>query len=105
VTDSELSIRARCEALDVTEQGYHAFIKRLAEPSARRLADDELRVAVIEAHEVGRETYGTPRLKVELRNRGIIASRRRIARLRDEAELRVRTPRSYAHTTDPSVPT
>jgi putative transposase len=68
--------------------------------SAHQLADIEIREAVVQAHALGRETYGTPRIKIELQSRGFGVSRRRIARLRDEAELYVKVPRSFVHTTD-----
>jgi putative transposase len=99
-SESPLSIRAHCEVLGVTEQGYHAYVCRLGKPTGRELADAELRPHVIAAHEVGRHTYGTPRLKVELENQGHQVSRRRIARIRDAAELEVKSKRVFVKTTD-----
>lgn len=99
-SESSLSIRGHCEALDVTEQGYHAYVRRLDRPTSRELADAELRPYVVAAHEVGRHAYGTPRLKVELENQGLQVSRRRIARIRDAAELEVKSKRAFVKTTD-----
>jgi putative transposase len=98
--DGHLSVRARCEALDVTEQGYHAYIGRLGAHSKWQIADAELLPHVVAAHEVGRHTYGTPRLKVELEHQGFQVSRRRIARIRDAAALAVKNRRAFIKTTD-----
>jgi putative transposase len=100
VSESSISIRAHCEVLGVTEQGYHAYVRRMGTPTGRELADAELRQHVVAAHEVGRHTYGTPRLKVELANQGHKVSRRRIARIRDAAELKVKSKRAFVKTTD-----
>ena len=51
--DGELSVRARCEALDVTEQGYHAYVRRLGGNSKWQVADAEHRPHIVAAHEVG----------------------------------------------------
>jgi putative transposase len=100
-----MSLRSRCEALGVTEQGYHAYRVRMLTPSRHAIADAALADAIAVAHEVGRQNYGTPRLKDELRSQGFHTSRRRIARLRASLGLHVRTRRAFVCTTtaDPSL--
>jgi putative transposase len=61
--------------------------------------------AIAVAHEVGRQNYGTPRLKHELASKGFHTSRRRISRLRRSLSLHVRTRRTLVCTTnaDPAL--
>jgi len=99
-TTSSLSIRARCEALGVTEQGYHAHVDRRHGLSRWQRADDALIPHIIAAHETGRGHYGTPRLKTELAKEGLHISRGRIGRLRDSVGLAVRTVKPFVRTTD-----
>lgn len=97
---STMSVRLRCEALGVTAQGYYGFIGRQDTPSKRDRDDEQLSAHIIAAHHLGRETYGTPRIKLALADVNVCASRRRIARVRDHLGLKVRCPRSFARTTD-----
>lgn len=99
-TTSRLSIRARCEALGVTEQGYHAHVGRRHGLSRWQRADDALIPHIIAAHETGRGHYGTPRLKTELAKEGLHISRGRIGRLRDFVGLAVRAVKPFVRTTD-----
>ena len=62
--------------------------------------DMKLTEQIVIAHTVGRGTYGTKRLQIELASQGFRASRRRIARLRDAAGLSVKTFHRKAHTTN-----
>ncbi len=101
-----MTVRARCEALGVSEQGFYAFCaRREAPPSARAAEDATLADAIAVAHEVGRQNYGTPRIKSELATKGIHTSRRRISRLRTSLGLRVRAPKAFVLTTnaDPTL--
>jgi transposase InsO family protein len=102
---STMTVRARCDALGVTEQGFYAFRARRSAPSARAAEDAALSDAIAVAHEVGRQNYGTPRLKDELATKGFFTSRRRIGRLRSSLGLQVRTRRAFVCTTqaDPAL--
>jgi putative transposase len=100
-----MTVRARCDALGVTEQGFYAFCARRAAPCAHAAEDAALSDAIAVAHEVGRQNYGTPRLKDELATKGFHTSRRRIDRLRRSLGLRVHTRRAFVCTTnaDPAL--
>ena len=102
---ADMSLRARCEALGVSEQGYHAFCARQQAPSRHAQQDGLLSDAIAVAHEVGRANYGTPRIKDELAAKGLHTSRRRISRLRSYLGLSVRAGRAFVHTTqaDPAL--
>lgn len=68
-----------CRLLGVSRSGYYAWRKRL--PSARTQANQELTRQITAVHEQSRGTYGAPRIWVELRDRGVVCSRKRVARL------------------------
>jgi putative transposase len=68
-----------CRLLDVSRRGYSAWRKRL--PSARARANEELTDHIRVVHEQRRGTSGAPRIRAELRDRGVACSRKRIARL------------------------
>ena len=70
---------ALCRLLGVSRSGYYAWRKR--PPSARTRANQALACRIGEAHERSRGTYGAPRTWAELRDRGVVCSRTRVARL------------------------
>ena len=66
--------------LGVSRAGYHAWGKR--GPSARRTADDQLKVRIGEIHTASFGIYGAPRVHAELADTyGINVGRKRVARL------------------------
>ena len=68
-----------CRLLGVSRSGYYAWRRR--PPSARARADRGLSQRIREIHEQSRGTYGTPRIRAELRDAGVACSRKRVARL------------------------
>ena len=88
-----------CTALGVSRSGYYAH--RHKPGGARRRQDGELRGTVAECFKASRHTYGTPRLRMELRGLGHRVGRRRIARLMREQGLRPKQKRRFVpRTTD-----
>jgi len=53
-----------CHVLGVSKSGYYAWRNR--KPSARKLEDERLKVAIKAAHERGRGTYGPKKIQEEL---------------------------------------
>ena len=98
-----------CKVLDVSPSGYYAWRIRLE--SARSRADRLLKKEIRAIFDKSRETYGSPRIHDELRDRGIRCSRKRVARLMKEEHLqprkarlfRVTTVSSETHTKAPNV--
>jgi len=87
-----------CRALGVSRSGYYASRRR---PESRhRREDRRLGLLVREAHERSRRTYGSPRVHAELAARGEHLSRKRVARLMQEQNLRARVRRRFKRTTD-----
>jgi transposase InsO family protein len=87
-----------CRMLAVSRAGFYAWRRR---PAAARTREDQVlavAVAAIYAEHHGR--YGSPRVRMELRDRGQRSGRKRIARLMRLQGLRARPKRRYRTTTD-----
>ena len=82
---AELPIRAQCETLQVSTSGYYDWLDRT--PSVRAQANTALLQNIQDAHLASFETYGMPRIRAELADLGIKASRKRIARLMRDNHL------------------
>lgn len=96
------SITGLCEELEVSPSGYYDWCHRQSSPGLRALEDQSLAVRIKELHVQSRETYGSPRLVMELRKTGDRHGRNRVARLmreqnlcgRQKARYRVQTTQS-----------
>jgi transposase InsO family protein len=96
-----------CKALDVSRPGYYAHVRRPASKHAER--DVALGVKVAAIHAQSAKTYGSPRVHDELREEGEHVSRKRVARLMREQDLRGKRRKPYCVTTqseheDPIAP-
>ena len=76
---AELPVRALCETLQVSTSGYYDWRDRAL--SKRAQANIALSELIGQAHRASDQTYGMPRIRAELADTGINASRKRIARL------------------------
>ena len=84
--NSDLSVEAWCEALEVSASGYYAWCGRDTNPRQQadvRLGDEIERVFV-----ESRRTYGSHRVWLALGKQGIRPSRKRVERLMRERGLR-----------------
>ena len=87
-----------CNALQVSKSGFYDWQSRA--PSKRTLANVRLLDQIKAAHTMSDETYGMPRIRAELADSGVSASRKRIAALmRANAIAGVSRRRSYCVTT------
>src|SRR5207248_8888477 len=91
------SIATMCRVLGVSPGGYYAWQKR--PPSARARADAELSGRIAEIHRRSHETYGAPRIHVELAAQGIHVGRKRVARLMTVAKIHGVSRRKWLTTT------
>ena len=82
---AELPIRHLCTTLGVSHSGYYDWQERA--PSKRAQANMALTEQIKAAHAASDATYGMPRIRAELADRGVIASRKRIAHLMRAARL------------------
>ena len=88
-----------CRVLKVSASGFYDWQGR--PPSARSRANTELTECIRQAHADSDATYGMPRIRAELVDQGIVASKKRIARLMRMAGLGgVSRRRSFAITTE-----
>jgi transposase InsO family protein len=95
------SILALCQQLEVSPSGYYDWRQRQASPGPRALEDQVLATRITELHAQSRETYGSPRIVMELRKTGARHGRNRVARLMKQAGLCGRQQRRYrVQTTD-----
>jgi transposase InsO family protein len=84
--------------MEVSVSGYYKWLKR--KPSKREMEDNRLEINIKAAHQRGRGTYGTLRIKDELAGEGIEAGRDRIRRLRKKLGLTCKNKKKYKATTD-----
>ena len=82
-----------CRVLKVSRAGFYAWRPRPA--AARTRQDQALAVEVAAIYTESRGRYGSPRVQVELRERGHARGRKRVARLMREQGLRARHRRRY----------
>ena len=95
----EYSIKRLCEVFVVSRSGYYAWAKNPV--SERRRRDDELRAKIALVQRQSRETYGSPRVTIELQAQDEQVGRHRVARLMRQDGLRGRQKRRYrVRTTD-----
>jgi putative transposase len=96
---AQFPIRRQCEMLGVSTSGYYDWLHR--QPSPRAKANATLLERIREAHRASDETYGMPRIRAELADAGVTASRKRIARLMRDNHLQgVSRRRAWCVTTE-----
>jgi len=88
---TDYSLHELCAALGVTHTGYHAWARRT--PGARAQANAQLLPLITQAHQESRQTYGSPRIRRWLQERGQRCGRVRVARLMRQAGLSSRPRR------------
>ena len=67
------SILSLCEALEASPSGYHDWQERRLCPSSRALQNQALAKEIKQLQEASRETYGSPRILMELRKKGALS--------------------------------
>lgn len=94
---ADFTVTLMCRVLEVSAGGYYAWRRR--EASARAQEDVRLSVLVQTVFRQYRSRYGSPRIFVELQEQGERTSRKRVARLMRESDLRAKCRRRYVVTT------
>jgi putative transposase len=88
-----------CRTLKVSCSGFYDWRQRT--PCARALANRALSAQIRQAFVASDETYGMPRVRADLIEMGVTASRKRIARLMRQGGMRgVSRRRGYVVTTE-----
>jgi transposase InsO family protein len=94
----ECPVSWMCEALEVSESGYYAWVCRSPSAAARRR--DTLLAAIRQIHADVKARYGSPRMTKALKARGHECSENTVAELMREHGIRAKTPRRFVRTTD-----
>jgi transposase InsO family protein len=98
---AEHTILLLCQVLTVSPSGYYDWQSRRTAPGPRATQDQKLAQQIQVIHQRSRQTYGSPRIVMELRKEGKRHGRNRIARLMSEEGLCGRQRRRYrVQTTD-----
>lgn len=88
---SEYSTQLLCETLEVARSGFYKWLRK--PNSDRVLADNTIKKEITHFFEMSDETYGSPRIHVDLKSIGISVGKKRVARLM--CELGIAAQRSY----------
>lgn len=75
-----------CRVFGISRSGYYEWLTR--KPSKRSLENQSLKEAISLVYEQSKQRLGSPKITVELRDRGIFASRPRVARIMKEMGIR-----------------
>jgi putative transposase len=81
------SIQTLCATFDVSASGYYDWRSRLTAPGPRARETQALTQSIKTIHAKSRQTYGSPRIQIELRKTGARHGRNRIARLMQQEDL------------------
>jgi putative transposase len=91
-----------CEAFAVSRSGYYDHLQK---PRRIRQQEDQLlSIEIASAFKASRETYGSPRLTVDVRRKGHRISRHRTARLMRQIGIHPRQKRAFIPKTTTSNP-
>lgn len=95
---ASIPITRACSLLGVSESGFHAWSRRAesAHAARDRVLLHEIRVQFSASN----ETYGSPRMTVELNEEGFDVGRHRVARLMRENALKALQRKRFKKTTD-----
>jgi len=93
----EFTISGMSRVLGVSRQGYHTWLRRA--PSERELTDAVLRVQIRSIHQRSRRSYGSRRVRKQLRPTHSVG-RHRVRRLMAAEGLRTRRTPKFRVTTD-----
>ncbi len=91
------NVAKACELLEVSRSAFYEWHQH--RPSARQLADERLGERIQAIFDDSRGTYGWPRVHKALRDEGVCASRKRVARIMRQKGLIGRCQRRWTKTT------
>lgn len=86
-----------CQALEVSESGYYAWMHREVSQHARE--DARLAAEIQQIFLEHRQVYGSPRIHAALKARGVQTSRKRVLRLMQQLGISAQVKRSRKPTT------
>ena len=96
--NADTSAQTACAVLGVSAGGYYAWKSR--EASLRQRRDLVLLAHIRLQFSTSNETYGSPRMHVELNEEGLAVGRHRVARIMRDNNLKARQKTRFKRTTD-----
>lgn len=93
VEKADYPITVMCRVLEVSRSGYYAWRSR--RPGVRAQEEGFLLERIRRSHKESYQTYGSPRITMDLRAEGIQAGKNRVARLMRENGIRARRRRRF----------
>lgn len=96
--NADTPAQTACAVLGVSASGYYAWKSREASPRQRR--DLVLLAHIRSQFSTSNETYGSPRMHVELNEDGVPVGRHRVARIMRDNDLKARQKTRFKKTTD-----
>ncbi len=87
-----------CTLLAISSAGYYEWTER--KPSRRSIANDELLQEIVAIHKASRKTYGRPRIRAALSERGQHVNHKRISRIMKSAGIQGVMRHRFRCTTD-----
>jgi putative transposase len=82
----------------VSRSGYYSWCSRPA--LLRSQENQKLSQQIEEIHQASRQTYGSPRILLALKDKGIPIGRQRVIRLMNELGINAQVKRQFVTTTD-----
>lgn len=87
-----------CRVFKIGKSSYYSWLKN--GPSKRWVENEQLLISINKVFEDSSQSYGSPRISVELKTLGFQVSRQRIARIMKAAGIRAKRKRKFIATTD-----
>lgn len=93
---SQATVGSMCDLLGVSRSGYYAWAQRQSSgPGHRAARRADLTVKIKVAHDASDGVNGAPRITADLREAGEVVSRKTVAKLMRENEIRGISPRPW----------
>jgi putative transposase len=89
-----------CRVFGVSRSGYYEWLNR--KPSKRSLENQSLREAIRVVYEDSKQRLGSPKITMELNDRGVLVSRPRVARIMKKMGIRSIISKPFKVTTTDS---
>jgi transposase InsO family protein len=89
----EFRVIIMCDALNVSDSGYYAWIGR--EPSPRQQRRQELVAQIRAVHQESHEIYGSPRIYIELKEQGVDVCLNTVAKYMRQEQIRSKVKRPF----------
>ena len=96
----EFAVERMCKVFGVSRSAYYDWQSR--KPSKRALENQVLKATIQELHQQTKSRLGSPKLTLELKDRGLLVSRPRVARLMKQLGLRSIISKKFKVTTTDS---